>query len=64
MRFAGARVLALGGSWSNGTPDGPFYWNANDSSGNASLTYGGRLIAANSLQDLAPHLPYRSVEIS
>ena len=41
---AGARVLALGGSFLNGTYDGLFCWHANNSSGNANLYYGGRLL--------------------
>jgi len=64
VRSSGARVLALGGNWNNGANDGPFYFNANNSSGNANVNYGGRLIAANSKQDLALHLPYRMVKIS
>jgi hypothetical protein len=38
------RVALAGGNWNNGSNAGFFYWNVNNSSGNANLNYGARAL--------------------
>lgn len=40
----GSQISLLGGSWSNGTYAGPFYWNLNGGVGTRTRTSGGRLV--------------------
>ena len=40
----GCAVAHVGGNWNNGSNAGPWYWNLNNSSSNANVNFGGRLL--------------------
>ena len=45
-RFWGGRckLAQFGGNWNNGANAGLFFWNLNNTSSNANVTIGGRLV--------------------
>jgi hypothetical protein len=53
----------FGANWNNGSNAGLFYWNLNNTSGNANVNIGGRTLIRDGYEIFASYIPHLLVKI-